>query len=128
MVPSPYFDLDVYEDELWVVNPGSHAFENYTDEGVLRGFWEKTTMKIEGFCGCCNPAQMCFGADGTIYTAEKGLVRIKAYKPSGELIGVVAAPNNFVKEGNAPELAATESGAVYALDFDQRMIRLFEKM
>ena len=42
IVPSGYFDLKVNnEGELWVVNPGKHAFENYTDEGDLRGFWEK---------------------------------------------------------------------------------------
>ena len=44
-----YFDLDIYDDELWVVNPGMHALENYADDGTLRGYWDKISMKIEGF-------------------------------------------------------------------------------
>lgn len=127
VIPSAYFDLDVYDDELWVVNPGMHALENYTDEGVLRGFWEKTSMKIEGFSGCCNPAQMTIAPDGTFITSEKGLVRIKAYKASGELIGIVSPPTNDSEETHAPEVAVDESGGVFALDFDRNMIRYFVK-
>jgi len=104
-----------------------HALENYTDEGVLRGFWEKTSMKIEGFSGCCNPAQMTIAPDGTFITSEKGLVRIKAYKASGELIGIVSPPTNDSEETHAPEVAVDESGGVFALDFDRNMIRYFVK-
>lgn len=128
IIPSAYFDLAVYQDELWVVNPGMHALENYTPEGTLRGFWEKASMKIDGFSGCCNPAQICIDRQGNFITAEKGLVRIKIYKPSGELIGVIAPPDKF-KSGTyyAPEVAVDEQGTVYALDFETKMIRIFEK-
>lgn len=127
VIPSAYFDLDIYDGELWVVNPGMHALENYADDGTLRGFWDKISMKIEGFSGCCNPAQMTIDAEGNFITSEKGLVRIKIYKPSGELIGVVAPPKAFPDEYHAPEVAVNESGGIYALDFDQHMIRYFVK-
>lgn len=127
VIPSGYFDLAVQQDELWVVNPGMHALENYTDDGILRGYWEKTSMKIDGFSGCCNPAQMTIDAQGNFITSEKGLVRMKIYKPSGELIGIVAEPAKFKDGENAPEPVVTESGQIIALDFDQRMIRYFEK-
>jgi outer membrane protein assembly factor BamB len=46
IIPSANFDLDVNaEGELWVVNPGKHALENYTDEGELRGFWENSSAE-----------------------------------------------------------------------------------
>ncbi len=127
IIPSPYFDMDVNaEGELWVVNPGLHALENYTYEGDLRYFWENTSMKTEGFSGCCNPAHFTFLPDGRFVTSEKGLVRIKVYKESGEFEGVVAAPVKFVDEGNAPDVATDADGNVYALDFDKKLIRVFE--
>lgn len=127
IVPSPYFDLAVnLEGELWVANPGNHSLENYTYDGTLRGFWENSSVKTDGFSGCCNPAHFSFLPGGSFVTSEKGLVRIKIYKPSGEFLGVVAPPDKFEEDGEAPDVAADESGNIYALDFDKKMIRLFE--
>ena len=127
IVPSPYFDLDVNQyGDLWVVNPGMHSLENYTYEGDLREFWENTGIEINGFSGCCNPAHFTFLGDGSFVTSEKGLVRIKVYKPSGEFDCVVAAPVKFKDGGEAPDVAVDRSGNIYALDFDRKMIRVFE--
>lgn len=127
IIPSPYFDLALNtEGDLWVVNPGNHALENYTLDGRMREFWKQSSMQIEGFSGCCNPAHFTFLADGSFVTSEKGLVRIKIYKPSGEFKCVVASPDKFTEEGHAPEVVADDKGNIYALDFDKKMIRLFE--
>ena len=128
IVPSANFDLAVNSyDELWVVNPGKHALENYTDDGRLNGFWERQSFEIEGFLGCCNPARITTMADGSFVTSEKGLVRIKIYDPSGQLKSVVAPPDLFNGEiGKAPEVCADENGVIYALDFEKDMIRVFE--
>ncbi len=129
IIPSPHFDIVVNSyDELWVVNPGKHALENYTDEGELRGFWQASSMTIEGFTGCCNPAELAVLSNGSFVTAEKGsMVRIKIYSPSGQLESVVAAPDKFIEEGKAPEVKVDENDVIYALDFDKHMIRIFEK-
>lgn len=127
IVPSPYFDLGVNQDgELWVVNPGKHALENYTDDGNLRSFLENISQEIDGFVGCCNPAHIAIMADGSFLTSEKGVVRIKIYEPSGELSTVVAPPDKFREDGEAPDVAVDEEGIVYALDYDRNMIRIFE--
>jgi hypothetical protein len=127
IIPSPYFELAVNSDgELWVVNPGKHAFENYTFDGQLRGFWENSAMTIDGFSGCCNPAQMAVMPDGSFVTAEKGMVRIKIHKASGELLAVVAPPEKFEGETHAPDLAVSPSGDIYALDYERKMIRVFQ--
>jgi hypothetical protein len=127
IVPSPNFDLavNVY-GELWVVNPGRHAFENYSDDGRMRGYWENLSFEIEGFLGCCNPARITVTPDGHFVTSEKGMVRIKIYDESGKLLGVVATPDLFKEEGKAPDVCVDSSGVVYALDFDRNMIRIFE--
>jgi hypothetical protein len=127
IIPSPCFDIGINDqDELWVVNPGLHALENYTYEGNLRTYWKNTSMKPEGFSGCCNPSHYTFLPDGRFVTSEKGLVRIKTYKRSGEFEGVVAAPAKFVDGGRAPDVAADSQNNIYALDFDKKMIRVFE--
>lgn len=127
IVPSPCFDLDINDqEELWVVNPGLHALENYTYDGQLRTYWKSTGVNLEGFSGCCNPSHFTFLSDGRYVTSEKGLVRIKTYKRSGEFEGVVAAPAKFVDEGRAPDVAADSNDNIYALDFDKKIIRVFE--
>jgi hypothetical protein len=127
IIPSPYFDLDINDfDELWVVNPGMHALENYTFDGDQRGYWESSGINVEGFSGCCNPAHFTFLPDGNFVTSEKGMVRIKVYKPSGELLGVVAPPKKFKDDGEAPDVSTDAKGNVYALDFDRKTLRVFE--
>jgi len=127
IVPSANFDLAVNSyGELWVVNPGRHALENYTYDGSLRGFWKLSAMTIEGFSGCCNPAEMTMTDDGAFVTSEKSMVRIKIYDASGEMQTVVATPEMFREEGKAPEVVVDHELKVYALDFDRNMIRVFE--
>lgn len=129
IVPSPYFDIDVNEyGDLWVVNPGLHTLENYTSEGRLREHWKASGAQTGNFSGCCNPAHYTFLPDGSFITSEKGLVRIKVYKPSGEFSGVVAAPNKFedILEGQAPDVASDSKGNIYALDMDRKVLRVFE--
>ena len=127
IVPSANFDLAVNSyGELWVVNPGKHALENYSDDGRMRGFWENASYEIDGFLGCCNPARIAVMEDGSFVTSEKGLVRIKIYDQSGQLQSVVASPDQFKEEGEAPDICIDDQGVVYALDFDRDMVRIFE--
>lgn len=127
IVPSPYFDLVNNFDELWVVNPGMHALENYTEDGDLRGYWEKSDISTEGFGGCCNPAHIAVLPNGYFVTSEKGIVRIKIYEMSGKFNCVVAAPDKFKPDGYAPDIGVSSKGEIYALDFDRNIIRVFEK-
>ncbi|MFV0266392.1 MAG: hypothetical protein ACK5HT_04575 [Draconibacterium sp.] len=128
IIPSPYFDMDITEyDELWVVNPGLHTLEQYTEDGNLREHWRASGAQTENFSGCCNPAHFCFLPDGSFVTSEKGLVRVKIYKPSGEFLGVVAPPTKFDDklEGQAPDVSLDNEGNIYALDFDRMLLRMF---
>lgn len=129
IIPSPDFDLAFSPSgELWVVNPGKHAMENYTTDGELRGWWEANAADITGFSGCCNPAHFAFLPDGNFVTSEKRIIRIKEYRPSGEFSGVVAAPSLFENQVDAPDIYCDESGKVYLLDNGNKMIRVFEKI
>ncbi len=127
IVPSARFDLAVNaENELWVVNPGIHSLQQYTRRGALSTSWKKASLSIEGFSGCCNPAQIAMLPDGNIVTSEKNIPRIKVYSPNGELISVVAPPDVFGNNVEASEVA-TIGETIVALDTEQEVIRIFEK-
>jgi hypothetical protein len=127
VIPSPYFDVAVNaQNELWVANTGMHTLQQYDKNGNLVNSWEKVSLEIEGFCGCCNPAQFTFLPDGRFVTSEKGMPRVKIYKPNGDLESVVAASDKFTDNGHAPEVACIGE-TVVALDYDKKMVRIFEK-
>ena len=127
ILPSAHFDLAINsENELWVVNPGLHVLQNYALDGRFRRQWGKPSFHHDGFSGCCNPSYISFLDDGRIVTSEKGLVRIKVYKESGELESVVAPPTSFKNGTWAPGIAVLPGGTIAALDFNTNMVRIFE--
>lgn len=125
IVPSAYFDLAVNkENELWVVNPGIHALQNYNVKGDLINFWAKETNSIEGFIGCCNPSHIAIFDDGRFVTSEKGIVRIKVYSYGGDLLSIVTESDSY-KNGRAPEIAV-DGESIIALDYIKKMIRIYK--
>jgi len=128
ILPSPYFDLAIdHSGLLWVANTGQHSLENYNQDGSMRASWGVASFKIEGFTGCCNPAQFALLADNSFITSEKGMPRIKWYDQKGNFKGVVASPDMFKDGWYAPDLAVDADQRVIALDFDRKQVRIFEK-
>ena len=95
-------------------------------------------MDIAGFCGCCNPVYFTRRPDGKFVTSEKGLNRIKIYDPKGRFEGVVAGPDQLVKDldlakkacadcqvGFGFDVACDSSGQVFALDPATKTVRVF---
>jgi len=127
-IPSPFFDLDIGTDgSLWVVNPGYHVLENYTSNGRLISSWGKGSFTIEGFIGCCNPANFALMPDGSFVTAEKGVPRVKIYNLDGSMRCVVAAPDQFDEGAAGLDVAADRQGRIYVLDPVRGKIRIFEE-
>ncbi len=128
ILPSPYFDLAVDDNGfLWVANTGRHSLENYNHDGSLRTSWGKASVKIDGFIGCCNPAQFAILPDNSFVTGEKGIPRIKLYDQHGVLKGMVASPELFENGWYAPDLAVDAEQKILALDLDRKQVRIFEK-
>lgn len=142
VIPSPYFDLAVTGDGLLrAVNPGRRRIEAYTFDGDIEFWWGSSSVAIEGFCGCCNPVNVAVLPDGGFVTCEKGLVRVKVYDSEGEFVGVVAAPNQLVREGECkvcelPEecqaggfdVAVDSAGRVIILDTIKNVVRIFTRI
>lgn len=127
-IPSPYFDVAIGRDgELWAVNTGRHQFESYDKEGHLKSSWEKTSMTLDGFSGCCNPSHIAILPDGSFVTSEKGIVRVKILEPTGEFKCVVATPEQFEKGTRGLDLAVDSGNRVLVLDPKKGLIRIFLK-
>ncbi len=129
VIPSPYFDIAVDADGfLWAANTGRHSLENYNTDGSLRTSWKASSVTIEGFSGCCNPAHFAIMNDNSFVTSEKGLVRIKIHDQHGQFNAVVAPPAAFDREATvAPEVVPDGENRIIALDFERKEVRIFER-
>lgn len=138
VVPSPHLDVAFDgQGELWAVNPGRHGLEQYRPDGSLASAWYRPSTELEGFCGCCNPADIAFRADSSMVTAEKGIARVKLYSPDQAFVGVVAGPEAFTLSMEAQltgdlespirDLAVDAAGRVLVLDRRTGTVRIFEE-
>lgn len=140
VVPSPHFDLAIPRDGmLRVVNPGLGRIETYTFEGDYEFSWGEQSVKVEGFCGCCNPVSIAMLPDDSFVTCEKGLNRIKIYDRDGKFKGVVAGPEQLTPDtpqkicvlpehcqSGGFDVATDSEGTIYVLDTKKNTVRLFQ--
>ncbi len=133
-VPSPHLDIEAIPaissspTELVVVNPGRHSIQYHSlPGGDLMRSWHKSTNAVEGFGGCCNPTNIAVLSDGRVVTSEKGLPRVKVYSSEGDLLSVIAPPDEFARSASGIDLAADASGRVAVLDPKRNVVRLYEE-
>lgn len=138
-IPSPYFALAMAADgQLRVANTGLLRVETYTLDGRFVSAWGGPGMKIDRFCGCCNPAYFAVSGSGQFITSEKGLARINVYAADGTFKGAVAGPNMLVTDkelakracidctvGAGFDVTLAANGDVLTLDPYRKAVRRF---
>jgi len=128
IIPSPYFDLLIgREGELWVVNPGRHSLESYNENGDLISSWTKTSMDVDGFCGCCNPSNIAMLSDGSFVTSEKAIERVKIHLPNGDFKSIVVSPESFIEGTKGIDLAVDSKDRIYVLDPEKKLVTIYIK-
>lgn len=126
IIRSPYFDITPSASGgLWVVNPGRHRLDDYDKDAKVESFWGGAGMSETKFCGCCNPIHIAVTEKGDVLTAEKGLPRVKLYRPDGLFAATVAGSGDFDEGTVGLVPAAGPCGAVFVLDPERRQIRRF---
>jgi hypothetical protein len=128
VLPSRYFDVSFADNQIWLVNSGRHSVENYTEDGDLRSYWGISSMKVEGFCGCCNPSNIAILPNGYFVTSEKGIPRVKIYDSAGNFMCVVAGAENFTHETIGRDIAVNSKSEVLVLDSPHGKLRIFKPM
>lgn len=139
VVPTPYLDVAIAPDGLLrVANPGLLQIEAYTFDGYMEFSWGEASMAIQGFSGCSNPANFAILPDGRFVTCEKGLPRVKIYKPDGTFESIVAGAELFPKseeylipdtepedKTGALDVAYDSQNRILVLDPMEKAVRIF---
>lgn len=86
-------DVQANDNGIYVAENTRHRVRGFNrDGGELLEFGSRERGRDDGFDGCCNPMNVAFGDDGSVYTAESGSGRIKRFTAAGvfmELVGQV---------------------------------------
>jgi len=111
-------DVHVHDGKLFVADNTKHRVSVFDDHGKAVTHFGKTARggSGDGFGGCCNPMNLCFGPGGEILTAEsEGIVKL--FTPDGKFERVVATA---VLEGGCKHvpLSVTANGK-YLFFLDQ---------
>jgi sugar lactone lactonase YvrE len=128
VLPSYYFDVAKDPDGfLWIANTGKHKLINLNPAGELRSYWGFSSAETEGFCGCCNPSHFVIAEDGSFFTSEKGIVRIKKYDAAGQFVCAVAGPEHFKKGSEGLDMALDREQNLYVLEPKAQKIHIFKE-
>lgn len=127
VVPSPYFDVSFSNDEFLVTaNPGKMNIEFRTISGEITSYFGEAGTALEYFCGCCNPSHFAFLPGGNLVTAEKGINRIKIIEPDGDLVELVAQPEQFTAFVPV-DLAVSKENLIYAANPANSKLYVFKR-
>jgi len=125
VLPSPYFDVALDSNSLFVANTGHRRIEKRSAEGKLLSMFGEPGMAPGAFCGCCNPAHFIVTPNGFV-TSEKGINRIKILGKSGEFIEFVTSKNRFVP--SIPlDLASADGKRLYAANPADSKLYVFSR-
>ncbi|TWT31181.1 SMP-30/Gluconolaconase/LRE-like region [Posidoniimonas corsicana] len=122
-------DVQCCENGIYVAENSRHRVYHLDAAGEELGQWGHGARDgLEGFGSCCNPMNVAFGPDRTVYTAESGTGRIKRYSPEGELLELVGKVD-IVPGCKKVSIAVDKSGdRVYMLDITRHHIVMMERV
>ena len=120
-------DVQACESGLFVAENSRHQVRHFDFKGEKVNEWGSRAREgVRGFGSCCNPMNVAFGPDGTVYTAESGSGRIKRYSAEGELMDLVGSVE-LVPGCKKVSIAVTKDHKrVYMLDITRNHIIVME--
>lgn len=121
-------DVQACAAGVYVAENSRHRVYCVSREGdELRQWGEGQRQGVRGFGSCCNPMNVAFGPDDTVYTAESTSGRIKRYSAQGELLELVGNVE-IVPGCKKVSIAVDQTGdRVYMLDITRNHIVLMER-
>jgi hypothetical protein len=125
VVPSPYFDVALSDDFLFVANTGHRRVETWTVDGKKFSQFGEPGTAPGAFCGCCNPSHFAVIPQGFV-TTEKGINRIKILDRNGDFVEFVSSQNDFIP--SIPlDVASADGKSIYAANSVNNTLYLFKR-
>lgn len=83
-------DVQANDNGIYVAENTRHRVRGFSRDGrQLLEFGSRENGRGDSFEGCCNPMNVAFGDDGSVYTAESGIGRIKRFTANGDFVELV---------------------------------------
>ena len=116
-------DLQTYNGELFAAENARKRVVRYDRDGKqLSAFGKTERSGVDGFGSCCNPMNLRFGTDGSLYTAESTLGRIKRYSAEGQLLGLAGVAKVELGCKHVPVDVSKDGNRVFVLNVGSREI------
>jgi hypothetical protein len=130
-------DLVARSGVVYVAENSAHRVVKMDQEGQVLAKWgERSRTGLEGFGSCCNPMNLCFDADGVLYTAESGMGRVKRYTADGRFLGLAGyvGVERFTNAGrmaascsNIAIAVVSDGSRIYVMDVKNNRIRVLQQ-
>jgi sugar lactone lactonase YvrE len=122
-------DVQCSDSGVYVAENSRHRVTRYDNDGKEIASWGQSARSgLQGFGGCCNPMNLAFGADGSVYTAESETGRVKQYSPEGELLSLVGKVDLVPGCKKVAIGVAQDGGHVYMLDITRNHILIMDRL
>ncbi len=121
-------DVQANADGVFVAENSRKRVRRFDAEGKSICDWGKASEGINGFGSCCNPMNLAFGANGSVYTAEDTTGRIKRYSNDGKLLSVVGAAD-VVPGCKKVSIGVDSTGdRIYMLDITRNTVAVLSRV
>lgn len=121
-------DVQANADGVFVAENSRKRVRRFDAEGESVCDWGKSSEGIDGFGSCCNPMNLAFGTNGSVYTAEDTTGRIKRYSNDGKLLSVVGAAD-VVPGCKKVSIGVDSTGdRVYMLDITRNNVAVLSRV
>jgi hypothetical protein len=121
-------DVQANDEGVFVAENSRKRVRRFNAEGKSVCDWGKSSEDVDGFGSCCNPMNLAFGRDGSVYTAEDTTGRIKRYSVEGALLSVIGAAD-VVPGCKKVSIGVDAKGdRVYMLDITRNTVAVLSRV
>lgn len=120
-------DIRVHKGFLYAAENTRFSVGKYSLDGKKVADFVHSDSKKPAYYGegCCEPKNLCFGPDGTIYTGASGKMEVKRYGLDGKFLGDVGHLPDSDGSCVRVTLGVSKDGKrVYILDTGNNVVRL----
>jgi len=121
-------DMTTRDGIIYVAANCDSKVLKYDRDGKKLGGLGRTGKGIETcFDGCCEPKNVAFGPDGSLYVAGSGTCSVSRYSADGQFLDYVGRVNGITGCVRVTVAVNRDASRVYMLDTDRHAIRVLAR-